>query len=284
MPLLGLFLSSCENFFSTTITLDPPPFDKMIILDLYEDRTSTSANLNVTTNFGILDSERSLEEYYINDADVFFTVNGQLQEVQRNMNEIINYTISFDRALDAEDKCVLEVVHPDYSTAKAELSILPKSNITEIVFEENGGLDFDGNERSKITIKLLDKPGKNFYMVQVLAPDFAGGINETYISSIDPVVSESYRYYTLLISDESFDGLQKNIEVQLYRQSRDEALENVKVRWYDISESFYKYSRALKAQYDNYDNPFATPIQVPSNVQNGAGMVEIVTSHLYDVQ
>lgn len=61
------------------------------------------------------------------------------------------------------------------------------------------------------------------------------------------------------------------------------ALALLKIEWYDISEHNYVFSRALLLHLNSIDNPFSTPVQVPSNVRGGLGNFEILTLQVLDL-
>jgi hypothetical protein len=39
-----------------------------------------------------------------------------------------------------------------------------------------------------------------------------------------------------------------------------------------VSESYFRYLKATEFQENNEDNPFATPVQVYNNIENGLGI------------
>lgn len=287
---LGLFLSltSCEDFFETTLELDPPPFEKTLVIDLVAHAGLDTLELRISRNAGILENI-DVEELGIADAEVVFSVNGNkisaqyFQDEFQNQNRN-NYRAVLSSPLKTDDVVLIEVNHKDFEKATSLIRILPHTEIFSAVFTEDGGLDREGEEKSKVTIKLKDLPGKNFYAVQILAPDWNDNLTATYVSSLDPAVFESYEDDIVLLTDDGYDGKEKTIDFQIYRLTKESVEGRIKLAWYNISEDFYKYSRSLLAHKNTADNPFGTPVPVTTNIEGGTGIFAIHSQQIQDIK
>ena len=71
-----LILTSCEDFFETTLELDPPPFEKTLVIDHLAYTGRDTIDFRISTNAGILENIE-IYDLNINDAEVKLTVNGQ---------------------------------------------------------------------------------------------------------------------------------------------------------------------------------------------------------------
>lgn len=281
-------LSSCENFFNTTLDLDPPPYDKSLVIDCVAHTGQDTVEVRISRNAGILENV-DVYELALNDAEVFLTINGS-KIVGENFDPVFssqsrnNYRFVLPKSLNTNDKVVIEAMHKDFVNASSTLHILPKNEVLSATFNENGGLDRDGDERSKVTVKFKDEVGKNFYAVQILAPDWNSQSGPTYLTSLDPSAVESFESTTMLLSDDGYDGKEKIIEFQIYRLPKEWVEGKMKLVWYNISEDYYKYSRSLLAYKNTVDNPFGTPVPVTTNINGGTGIFAIHNYQIIDVK
>jgi len=280
-----LLLTSCDDFFETTLELDPPPFEKTLVIDLLAYTGRDTIDFRISTNSGVLENVE-IYELNINDAEVTLTINGQpfMAKTNSQTGTYYNYTLILPSSLNQGDELSILATHPVYGKASSFFRFMPETEILSAVFYEDGGLDQSGDERSKVSVQLMDKPGKNYYAVQIIAPFFNNKIRPTFVSSLDPSVSESHERYTVLLTDDGFDGKEKILDFQIYRISEDGAKGNIKLVWYSISEDFYKFSRSLNAHQNTADNPFGTPVPVTTNINGGTGIFAGHTRQVIDVK
>ena len=99
-------------------------------------------------------------------------------------------------------------------------------------------------------------------------PAIAGGES-------DPLEGDSEVYgIALLFNDDLFDGRQYSLRFrpEQYGFYNDQEPQ-LYVVLRTINEAQYRYLRSVDLQYENEGNPFAEPVQVYTNVQNGFGIV-----------
>ncbi len=154
---------------------------------------------------------------------------------------------------------------------------------SEVEYTRDGALDNDGFRVDEVTFKLED-PGEttDFYAFQVSTPGQNCTFNETtmtqectndftffysvYVSSPDPLLLDGLDFGQLL-TDQSFNG--GNLTVRLFADSFNDG--DLFLEVYRISEDAYRYARSFAAYIEAGDNPFAEPVQVHGNVENGYG-------------
>ena len=73
--LFFISLTSCEDFFETTLELDPPPFETTLVIDCVAHTGQDSIEMRISRNAGILENI-DVNELGLNDADVVLTING----------------------------------------------------------------------------------------------------------------------------------------------------------------------------------------------------------------
>ncbi len=138
----------------------------------------------------------------------------------------------------------------------------------------------------RITLQIQDPPGeKNRYQIRVIAPGRSGR-RDLYFSTRDPSiisdnriedpVTEGVEPFTgsePFFSDALFDGESHEIEVSSFDLAVEASLE--RVIWFQIrhvSENYYRHLRSALLHKTTDDNPFAEPVRVYSNVENGYGI------------
>ena len=280
---IAFSFTSCENFFETTLELDPPPFEKQLVIISHLKTGTDGLQVYVTENFGILDNEQIPT---LTDPKIEFTINGQAYNDYLRTKDDNGFLFFFDiRDVDLQpgDVCRMMVSHAGFPIATCTQTVPPRVEITDIKFVENGGLDTDGSERSKVDVTFKDPVGKNFYeaYIQLNNPSYN---YPTYTSINEPGASESLDGYAVIFNDLSFEGTTKNLSLLIYRSSESDARNNdISLFWQSATEDYYKYVRTAKVYYDSNDNPFATPSDVYSNVDGGLGIFYIINEDEYQV-
>lgn len=283
-----LSLSSCEDAFTTIIELDPPKFEPAIVLQSEIANGSDFVIFNVSRNYGVLeDPFNDPDNYLLNDAKLIFSVNGLTYQGVNTIdppNSFDNFEVSLAQPIKAGDVLLCTVSNPGFKDIIARTQVPEPTIINNVKFVENGGLDQSGDERSKIVIDFDDPPGRNFYMIDVMINDFGPSFRPISISSIDPSVSESHRAFTLLVEDSSFDRKRKLLDVLFFRLEEARALGNIRLSWRTISEEYYKYSKTFLNYQNSKDNPFATPVNVFTNIENGLGIFSAYNEQIIIVE
>ncbi len=279
--LITVFIS-CEDAFETVLEIDPPPHEPLLVLESEVNYGDTVALIRVSKSIGILDEVSNHLEYNINDAEVFFKVNNMSYPVE-NLEDFTfyNYKVNLEEGVDVGDLITIEVTHPSYPTASVIGTIPEFVGIESAVFFENGGLDTEGDQRSKVEVTLNDPPGNNFYAIRILTEMYNSEPQPTHIQCIDPAASESHHYYILLVEDSSFDGETKTFDFLLYPMTAEDAEGTVFVEWMNISEAYFKYSKTRDKNDEAEDNPFASPTTIWTNVDNGLGILSTVNRRNY---
>jgi len=174
---------------------------------------------------------------------------------------------------------------------------MPKAPaILEVTVEEDGALSEDGARLDEIVIEIQDEPGAHYYALQAEVEErYLDGNNDTIVSSYsiwldsnDPILTyaEVDRRGALVCSDGAFDGTTYRFatftwESLPFGESSNRLL---KVRVTSLSRDAYLYYRSL-AQYREADgNPFAEPVTVHSNIENGYGIFGLGHTTVFKVE
>jgi hypothetical protein len=269
--LVSLLFSACdEDFFTTTIEVDPPQHTPRLVVHAFNtDFLTIVAQVSRSTTvgeFGVFGVER-----YIYDAEARIYKNGNflanmnLVASPDNLNEF-NYSVQLPGAITPNDTYTIEVKHPDYPTVTAHSVMEPATEIISSDYLMDGGLDDTGSERSAVDIRFKDPENiVNYYEASITE----GGNSITYTSSLDPSTSRSFNENSVIISDVSFDGEEKILRLQIGRNENPDR--RIELVWRTITEIQYQYSKSMRQTFDLGDNPFASPVQIPSNIEGGFG-------------
>ena len=138
----------------------------------------------------------------------------------------------------------------------------------------------------RITLRIQDPPdNRNHYQIRVIAPDRSGRFDlrfSTKDPSIiadnrieDPVVEgvEPFEGSEPFFKDVLFDGESHEIELSSTDYTVEASLERriwVEVRF--VSETYYRHLRSALLHKTTDDNPFAEPVRIHSNIENGYGI------------
>jgi len=283
----SIFLTSCgEGFFETTLELEEPPFTEQLVVNSIltnapedEDRAlvSKTVGLNDKIETSIVNdavvtviwpdgSEYNLEYTGTQSAYVDHNYEGQLPDLVAGET----YRIEVE-ALGKEVSS--EVVMP------------PTPEILSTEYQEDGGLNEDGDEVSAFDIVIADPPNQdNYYRIGALI-ETAGFQDKIWISTTNALATDSYINADILIRDDQFDGEDFQLRLQFYGFEPVEGFEpEYKIVIRSITREQYEHDKLLRTYSENGDNPFASPIQISSNVDGGRGLFGIENVAIYDVE
>lgn len=266
--LLSMGLVSCgEDFFTTTVELEIPKHKTRLVVHAFNLNQSRIVAL-VTKSLPITDGPGSRQQYLIDDAQVKLYKNDQFVSLFAKSTDAseYNYVLDLSENIEAGAKYTLQIEHDTIDNAQVSTVALPQANIIEVAFQADGGLNDEGESTSAVEVTINDPADEENYYEVALS---ANQPYDLYISSIDPSASRSLEYKNLLVSDATFDGERKTFPIQISpdrMHSQDYTL-----YWRQISKAQYVYSKAMRQSFDQGDNPFASPIQLNSTVENGFG-------------
>lgn len=192
----------------------------------------------------------------------------------------------------------IEVSASGFKTVTSENYCPQKPIITSISGVDKRGID--GRDIRSVKLKIQDKINeKNFYGFNMNFIEYSidtnlstGGYDTNYISTytsflnsnhpyVDPVEDESSNPF-ITLSDNLFDG--KTQEITFYDNLFVNNPNNYFVNSVNVtalSEESYKYIKSYRAYLLTEDNPFAEPVQVFSNINNGFGIFGGKSSQIF---
>lgn len=284
-----LLLSSCEQ----TITIPIPDNGRKITLNsiLHAD---SSIIVRLHESKHILSSSMSYKPLVSADVVLFENNNeiGKLTLSDNNSDysgDFSFYTISHQ--LKAGNVYSIEAATEEHGTVLSKCTIPTPVQINNVKVEKSNNTDPFGyeSERHDFELNFSDPEGiENFYFIEVKFNDsysyydditqeevFVQNYFFVNIDSDDPAAIAIYNYESgLIIADEYFDGK----DYTFYFYSTDswyggEPLKKFYVIFHSISKEYYYYLKSLEHHKDALYDPFAEPVQVYSNIENGFGIM-----------
>jgi hypothetical protein len=301
------FTACSDDFFSQTLTIDPPAYDKKMATHAFGGSRDTVLNVFLSRNFGILESPE-FEEYYVKDAKIEVLEDGQSKLVfgstaSKYPGQPIAQSMIPQGFFVSGKTYTLRVEHPDFPTA-ISTQVMPQSAAVDSVRGRGFVSSTFGGDLFSIDIYLKDPAGeKNFYGIEVtqigwnLSPVFDPNTGQ--IIRYDTL--GTYEYFTypeggdatnaqifgnmIAVSDELFDGQSYRLNFRgypSYFSSNDTPRFNVKVR--ALSEDTYLYWLSSTKRSNAEDIPFAEPVPLYTNFKDGIGAFGLFHEQIFKVK
>lgn len=289
--LLLITLGSCEDFFETTIKVDPPDFTTQLVVHMYINDLNDTLKAGVGKSIGSLATVNSQDDFLINDAIVQLKNNNgeviyELNNIEAAEDSNINYALVLNSNFNGDDQLFkLEISHPVLGKATAEQTMPRPVVISEPKFKKDAGVDVDGFKYSTVNFKIHDPAGQeNYYQIKILFSDETED-RSYYIGSWsnDPIFSVSYDSDALLLSDKTFDGKDFPVKIPVNVYSEDDFQDKLFIEIKGISKDFYLYARSMNIYQESDDFGFSEPVSVYNNIINGLGIFSLSSRKLYPV-
>ena len=301
MKKLILFLSAIPLLLFTNCTKQIE-FDaqdiapRIVVNSLFTNDSLWAAN--ISRSVGVLESTSYTS---INDADVsIFDGNGVGVTTLTNQGDGL-YTSPTGAIPVADELYTIEVSAPGYTPVSATNRIPAAVQINSI--DTVSSTNSDGQTILETTINFQDPPANaNYYMVEVLVKGTWISWEEDTVEFREPLeiscddvnvetvnrfsfdgFDNTYLYLTL--KDENFDGEDYALTFSVinYAELKDLQLFG-EIRLVNTSEAYFNYLKSFNMYQRASGNPFATPVQVYSNVENGMGIFAGGTLTYWDVE
>jgi hypothetical protein len=270
-------MASCdpESAFTQVVELDIPTHEPKIALSCHIVAGDTSIQALVTSSSGIL--EPSIY-YAMPGATVRLFKNGELLH-ELLYNDFYKRYVIDDIPPIADDGATyrLEASHPNFAeTAYAEQTMPSSVPITETSYEPDGFVDGFGDRYNKVTLRFDDPASTgNYYALGIYVENYtgSGGISSSYydyFETNDPILQEGG-----VASDASFNGKSYTFTIGTYFYPYEHSKVFVELR--AITHDHFLYKRSYALYQDAHDNPFAEPVVVYNNIQNGYGIFSVAS-------
>ena len=284
LPLL-FALSACEQ----VIEPDLPEHTPRLVLQAFFTSDSTWVAF-VGRSAGILEAMPE-REMSVADATVELLQEGRIIDRLEFFQEERVYMWA-KGALQTGESYSLRVAAPGFATIEATDAI-PRPVPTAVVSYLTHTSDrSESRIKGDMSIKLeiQDPPGEtNYYQIRMFA-FFRSEQYEGSFSTQDPSIiadnaadepfNESF-YTAPFFKDTLFDGQTHAIELSGNYNAPGRT--RLRVQVLHVSETYYEHLRSAKSHESTLDNPFAEPVSVYSNVENGYGIFAGYSSQTFEL-
>lgn len=263
--LIGII--SCEKDIEIDIPYESPRIVVNSILDVgdkaYAEVSSSEYILEPNTS-GLINNA-TLEVYQQGSPVASFDNTGSdLYELNHELNVGDQY------------KVVVKV--PGMTSVEAITTIPDSVPIKSLTLDST---IVDGTPYYVLRIKIKDPVGSNYYnlLLQEIVSDISGTfIYETdYESHLDPVLEgliwdENDGAY---FSDNIFENKEYEFSIRFNKYTSHLFMgeRSFSVTLFSVTKDHFEYDVARAKYYDSNDKPFSEPVQIPSNVKNGLGII-----------
>ncbi|MGB0864212.1 MAG: DUF4249 family protein [Saprospiraceae bacterium] len=246
---------------------EPQPVDDIAIKlyknDVLQQSWSSEPTYTVDTLWSWTNPQTGVTEYYV---DSTFSYQEPLTEPISN---------------EMGTKYSIEVSAPGYETIYSE-GVVPSNVSASVSISKD--VPVDGREEwgqdeigDRYSIAINDEAGvENNYLISATGIYTSNGSKHEqriYFNSNDPIFE--YADGGLLVSDRSFDGKSKTLELEHWFQLQEQRPDEVKVTIYAVAKPYMDFNESMNKYWNSDGNPFAEPVVLYSNVENGLGLFTI---------
>ena len=301
MKKLILFLSATSFLLFTNCTKEIE-FDaqdiapRIVVNSLFTNDSLWTAN--ISRSVGVLETTSYTS---INNADIsIFNGNGVLVTTLTDQGDGL-YTSPTGATPVADELYTIEMNASGYTSVSATNRIPTAVQINSI--DTVSSTNSDGQTILETTINFQDPPtNENYYMVEVLVKgtwiDFFEGdtiefrepleisCNDVNVETVNRFNFGGFEntYLYLMLKDENFDGEDYALTFSVINYAELKDLELFgEIRLVNTSSAYFNYLKSFNMYQSASGNPFATPVQVYSNVENGMGIFAGGTLTYWDV-
>lgn len=265
---LTILLAGCE----LVVDVDVPKLPKMLVISSpFSPDSAWTTTVSLTRD--VLDDDE-FEKVENATVTIFNHTTGAIVDQLMPTGSYPGVYIGDERPVEGVTYRI-RVEAPGRTTVEA-LGVLPPT--VPIISMEVDRSDVDSEGRVPVKITFADPPGfKNFYQLRCVTMSTYQSPAMTYdvYFDVDDPSLQSYidTYGILVFNDDLFEGKTTTITCRVDEYAiLDGEYEKFAVSLASLSSDFYQYATTLNLQEATQGDPFAQPVNVFTNVQNGLGI------------
>ncbi len=294
-----IVFSSCEDAFNQVVEIDIPKHESKLVSYCLLDELQDTFHMDIYNSIGILeDNYDKIDNASINvtvdgntfspfvyDSTYYFSSFGghwdpvKMEWVNDSLTGGAYWSPKFDLK---NDKIDIEISKSGYKTIASSATIPPKPAILNVEYSETSdSIDIvTGN-----IIVEFDNIQSGFYYLVAIMKNSNNSTNHQFnrynsldIMAKDPNYHLKYLYSNLDIPSQylTFDGQNFDTHFKASFGFNDWTISNEDDKFFiqiiAVSEDVYNFLNAIAIYSDAVDNPFAEPVVIPSNFDNGYGI------------
>jgi hypothetical protein len=276
-------LSSCNFEFEKEIETDFKIGDNKLVLNsIFNDQFEASFKVyrsNAPLDWSSTDSVLSTAQLMIYEDGIF-------KETVPFDPNLVEFRTTF---VPQEGKTYKVVgKYPGLPEVNASSRLPVKIPFASYSFQEDAGVDVNGDPQSSFTFTIPDPAGKNFYRLE-FHRNGGGGFYKSEFESEDPVLKgdgflDEEGSTKEDFNDQLFDGQQKTITIKFRKELSPTTFARYRIHLQHVSEEAYNYLSKMDLEYYSYPDPFVEPVFIYSNVQNGYGIFGALCDNYIEIQ
>lgn len=296
--ILAIFIfTSCEELFTTVRDLDIPE---------HEPKLAINMELSGDSLYIFIDHSKAIDDESPNDP-----INSNISLLEDG-KELINFNYSnlggnsinilqkkLDNKIQNNKEYTLVVDSEKFGVAKSTETSPTPSPIENIVFDTTS-YKGEYEEYNKFSFTIDDQKGIDNYYIFKFKKIQNGKINRyIYSKSNDPeltyvylntTLSKKHGYYngsTHLMSDKNFDGTKRKVTIELskgYYGPQNHKSYKLIFTAISITKSYYNFLLSYQQAKGTDDNPFAEPVAISGNIENGYGIFNVFNAKSYIIE
>jgi hypothetical protein len=162
--------------------------------------------------------------------------------------------------------------YENYESITAQTVLPYPVEIVSATIDTNG-ISTQYGETVNLKLSINDPAGQsNYYLIKLMYRDVFNDYNySVYMTSADPLFNQTDEF---IIDDITFNGKQRTFSFSMYKpQFQYQPIENYVFELHHLNYDAYQFVVTFNRYLNNYNNPFAEPIQVYSNVSSKMGQL-----------
>jgi len=289
IPILFIiFIVACEQ----VVEIDVPDHDPQIVLSSYYKSGDTRLEVYLTKSLGILTNGNADNitganvELYENDVSlgeltgrtdtIYYYTNYMLDSLGsyyptdsavRNIQVL--YRLELPAPLQANKIYKLTAEAEGFESVSATQRLPSTPDVSGLIYKPMSRVSFDGYLSDAFDFDIHDKPDEdNYYGMEVYECGIGANCYDRWTSSFTPGTERGRN--GMILKDDLFEG--KTYGVELLAEETDTSHVDLKVVVSAISRERYLFSKSVEAYWTTEGNPFAEPVIIHTNVENGQGI------------
>ena len=275
---------SCEKVIPFEGDVNIP---KLVINSIFQ--SDSTFKVHVSSSRSVIDTVS-----FQNIEDAVVTIKDENENIIESLNYVANGFYIGQTFPQENQTYTLQVTHPNYTNITSSDSL--PSPITINSVDTSSIIDPINGDRLQITMNFNDpESSQNYYLIETYSVNEYFVIKNSDTTEYELDTTKQFMVLTDevfqnggspwreqgLFNDLLFNGQNKSLEIEIpnYNETGNEfgyqwSYKTLSLRLYlhNISKSYYYYRTSLELYQSASGNPFAQPVQVYSNVENGFGV------------
>ena len=274
--IVPLFFTSCGDFFENVKEVELPEHQPK--LAVFATISGQTAKLSFTSSKPVLDNEDFSAEktaYTIIENDNIIK-----EGIYKDSNNIYTEEITLPTKIKAGKTYILKAKSQKLGEIQSVQTPLPPAVLSNGKYIKNGGLNYENNPSDRLEFNIQDNGEyKNYYIIMLDKIDKEGKVKKLDILSKGDPGTKKIKWDNrscILLSDNTFNGKIRHTGVNTLFSFVNLDIK-FRIRVLSITKETFNFLISLKQYEKSNFNPFAEPVVVTNNIENGYGLFSVYT-------